>query len=289
VDRLKFLDVMLGDQPPLSPSQLVYQRMLAGDAMEAAEQAQEFLKKKPLVAYYEEVLIEGLKLAQADAQAGLLVEDRMRRVRDAVAEVVDDLSAHEDKLEIEHEAEPDTKEQAPLAQINKAEQALNQNSPEVPEGWRTAKPVLCIPGLSFLDEAVALMVVQLVEKNGIGARAEKADALSVSRIFSLDMKDIALICLCYVENATPAQINYAVRRLRRRAPRALILVSLVGSADDIANPNDGQDALSDFVERSLSATVTRIVATANHTDRDASRGVLPTDDVNIALGQPRMC
>ena len=85
---------MLGDQPPLSPSQLVYQRMLAGDAMEAAEQAQEFLKKKPLVAYYEEVLIEGLKLAQADAQAGLLVEDRMRRVRDAVAEVVDDLSAH---------------------------------------------------------------------------------------------------------------------------------------------------------------------------------------------------
>jgi hypothetical protein len=91
------------------------------------------------------------------------------------------------------------------------------------------------------------------------------------------MKDIALICLCYVENATPAQINYAVRRLRRRVPRALILVSLVGSADDIANPNDGQDALSDFVERSLSATVARIVATANGTDRNSSRGHLPKD------------
>ena len=36
VDRLKFLDVMFGDRPPLSPPELVYQRMLAGDPMEAA-------------------------------------------------------------------------------------------------------------------------------------------------------------------------------------------------------------------------------------------------------------
>jgi predicted PurR-regulated permease PerM len=275
VDRLKFLDVMLGDQPPLSPSQLVYQRMLAGDPMEAAEQAQEFLKKKTLVTYYEEVLVEGLKLAQADAQAGLLVDERMTRVRDAVAEIVDDLGTHEDKPElVKEEVEADAKEQAPLAQINKSEETLNQNAAEVPEEWRTAKPVLCIPGLSVLDEAVALMVAQLLEKQGIGARVEKADALSVSRIFSLDTKDIALICVCYVENATPAQIHYAIRRLRRKAPRAMILVSLVGSAHDITGSNGGQAAVSDVVERSLSATVARIVAAAKGTDREAS-SVLP--------------
>ena len=39
VERLKFLDIMLGDRPPLSPAQLVYQRMLAGDPLEAIEQA----------------------------------------------------------------------------------------------------------------------------------------------------------------------------------------------------------------------------------------------------------
>jgi predicted PurR-regulated permease PerM len=54
VDRLKFLDVMFGDQPALTPPELVYQRMLAGDPVEAAEQAQKFLKERPLVAYYEE-------------------------------------------------------------------------------------------------------------------------------------------------------------------------------------------------------------------------------------------
>jgi len=47
VERLKFLDVMLGDRPPLSPPQLVYQRMLAGDPLEAAEQADVFFSKRP--------------------------------------------------------------------------------------------------------------------------------------------------------------------------------------------------------------------------------------------------
>ena len=37
VERLKFLDIMLGDTPPLSPPQVHYQRMLAGDPLEGAE------------------------------------------------------------------------------------------------------------------------------------------------------------------------------------------------------------------------------------------------------------
>jgi predicted PurR-regulated permease PerM len=48
VERLKFLDIMLGDTPPLSPPQLLYQRMLAGDPLEAAEQAHDFLKGRHL-------------------------------------------------------------------------------------------------------------------------------------------------------------------------------------------------------------------------------------------------
>ena len=42
IDQLQFLEIMLGDQPPLTPPQLVYQRMLAGDPVEAAEQAHVF-------------------------------------------------------------------------------------------------------------------------------------------------------------------------------------------------------------------------------------------------------
>jgi predicted PurR-regulated permease PerM len=51
VEKLKFLEIMLGDRPALSPTEVTYQRMLAGDPMEAAEQAETFLKEQPLVSY----------------------------------------------------------------------------------------------------------------------------------------------------------------------------------------------------------------------------------------------
>jgi len=259
VDRLSFLDVMLGDQPALSPAELVYQRMLARDPVEAAEQAQKFLKDKPLIAYYDEVLVEGLKLAQADAERGLLNDERMLHIRDAVAEIVDDLGSHEDKIDPVPEVDGSADAQSPLAQLDKAEERPNPSMKQMPEHWRTGKPVLCIPGLGLLDETLALMLAQLVERQGIGARAEQTDALSMSRIFSLDTKDVALVCLCYVENVTSAQIRYAIRRLRRKAPNAFILVSLVGTADD----TDG-DAVREFanvglIRQSLAKTVDKIL------------------------------
>jgi hypothetical protein len=263
VDRLKFLDVIFGDQPALSPAELVYQRVLARDPVEAAEQAQKYLKEKPLLAYYQEVLIEGLKLAQGDGERGALDHERMMHIRDSVAELVDDLAMHEDKPDPTTQSDAKADEEAPLAQISKTEESLSRRVKELPERWRSKTPVLCVPGSGLLDEAVALVVAQLVSRQGIGARAEQADALSMSRIFSLDTKDVALVCLCYVENATSAQIRYAVRRLRRKVPDAFILVTMVGQASNIADEEILQCSTNiDFVKQSLSDTVDRIFAIA---------------------------
>jgi predicted PurR-regulated permease PerM len=258
VDRLSFLDVMFGDQPALSPAELVYQRMLARDPVEATEQAEKFLKDKPLIAYYDEVLIAGLRLAQADAERGLLDEERKLRIRDAVAELVDDLGSHEDEVAPLPEIDGGAQAISPLAKLDKAEEQPTSQA-QLPEGWRTQKPVLCVPGLGLLDETIALMVAQLVERRGIGARAEQADALSMSRIFSLDTADVALVCLCYVENATSAQIRYAVRRLRRKAPKAIILVSLVGAGDGCGDEVVSELANVRLVKHSLAETVERIL------------------------------
>ena len=255
VDQLKFLEVMFGDEPPLTPAELIYQRMLARDPVEAADQARVFLKEKPLAAYYDEILLEGLRLAQADAQRGLLDEDRMNRIRDAVAEIVDDLATHTDvtKLKI-----GPAEDHSPLAQLETAEARAEEKT--LPERWRNGKPVLCIPGPSLLDEAVATMVAHLVEQRGVGARAEKIDALSISRILNWETKGVELICLCYVEYATPAQIRYAIRRIRRRIPEVSILVALLGNAERFEDDETFADA--EFVQQSLRETVDKIMAVA---------------------------
>jgi predicted PurR-regulated permease PerM len=64
VERLEFLDVMFGDRPALSPPEIFYQRMLAGDPTEASDKAEEFLKERSLASYYDDVALKGLQLAQ---------------------------------------------------------------------------------------------------------------------------------------------------------------------------------------------------------------------------------
>jgi predicted PurR-regulated permease PerM len=278
VDRLKFLDIMFGDQPALTPPELVYQRMLAGDPVEAAEQAQTFLKDRPLVAYYEEVLIGGLKLAHADAKRGLLDDERLQRIRDATAEIVDDLSAHEDALECIPNLVPVDDEQAPLRQIAEAEEL--PACQEMPAQWQTAKPVLCIPGQGPLDEAMALILAQLIEREGIGVRPESADALSMARIFGLDTKDVALVCLCYVANPTSAQVRYAIRRLRRKAPEAFMLVSIMGGLDNVRDSEEVRACQADDVRQSLSETIDQI--------KNLARGIQGATDQSeiVACGTP---
>jgi len=45
----------------------------------------------------------------------------------------------------------------------------------------------------------------------------------------LETEGVALVCLSYLNASNPAQIRYAVRRLRRKLPRARIMVGLWNS------------------------------------------------------------
>jgi hypothetical protein len=228
VDRLEFLEVLLGNEPALNPSQLVYQRLLAGDPIEAIDQAEEFLKEKVLIEYYDDVLLEGLRLAELDARKGLLEEDRAVRIKETVAEVLEDLSSHQD---IKPEKVAPAGEVSNLSQLTKAESKPNLNATvELPGEWKEER-VLCVPGIGQLDEAVALVVADVLRKRGFGVRAEQAGSLSISRIFTLDTEGVSAICVCFIESASAAQIGYAVRRLQRKVPEAFILIALLGNHD----------------------------------------------------------
>ena len=225
VEGLKFLDVMFGDRPALSPPEIFYQRMLADDPAEALDKAEQFLKEKPLSAYYDEVALKGLRLAQVDLDRKMLDAVHVQRVRDAVIELVREFDDHADQpreVELTQDAEA-------AAAVDSVGDTMSYDLPAVvkddlaPE-WQGETPVLCVAGRTGLDEAAASMLAQILSKHGLGARVESAEALSTANVFRLETKGIAIACISFMDATSIAQMRYAIRRLRRKLPAAKIIL-----------------------------------------------------------------
>jgi predicted PurR-regulated permease PerM len=227
VDRLQFFDVLLGNQPVLTPPQLVYQRMLAGDPIEASQQAQTFLEGASLEDYYDTILLSGLRLAEADARLGRLDGERIERVLATVREVVDDLETHQDPIR----DAPATDQRSDLARLEPLVE-VEASTVRLSEKWRSPGAIMCIPGSSKLDEAATLVVVQMLHRRGLGAVAETADAMSISRFFSLDLSQASAFCICYVGKPSDAMIQYTVRRLSKKSRDGRIFIAMLGNESE---------------------------------------------------------
>jgi len=263
VDRLKFLDVMLGDRPALTPPQLAYQRMLAGDPIEAVEQAHEYLNDSSLEHYYDAILLKGLRLAEADRQLGHLDEDRLNRVVSTVEELVAELEAHHDAAAAELSS-PDLSS-SPGAAIA-IEQACSRHA-GLQEQPTAPLSIVCIPGAGRLDEAPTLVLAQLLRCRGFKATAEKADTLSMSKLLSLELANAALVCVCYLSQPSAAKIQHAVRGLNRRIDGSRILLALLG-AEAVSSAQNASNAL--VTGGSFAATLEAIVQVTSEQTIDAS-------------------
>jgi hypothetical protein len=283
VERLEFLDVIFGDRPALSPSEMFYQRMLAGDPTEAAGKAEEFLKEKSLSSYFDEVALKGLLLAQVDAKRGTLDLARMTKIRDAVTEFASDLSTQDDS--IPEVASPTMDAEAAAAVEAVPDTAISSNRPvvqktDLPLGWQGEAPVLCLAGRTPLDEAAAALFAQLSNAHGLMARVQPAEALSPANIARLDTAGVAIVCLSYLDASSPAHMRYSVRRLRRKLPRAVIMLGCW--AEDI-----GKEALealretakADIAAGSLSEAMMICRSTAGVSEADQD---IPANSLRIA-------
>jgi hypothetical protein len=275
VERLEFLDVMFGDRPALSPPEIFYQRMLAGDPTEAAEKAEEFLKERSLASYYDEVALKGLQLAQADAERGALDQERLTKIRDAVNEFASDLSDQEDRPPAKSNSTTDAEASSVVESV--AENATNETLPilskeSLPPEWQGEHPVLCVAGRSRIDEAAAIMLAQLSTTHGLAARVEGAEALSTTNVFRLDTTGVAIVCLVYLDANGPAHMRYSVRRLRRKLPKATIILGCwIKEIDPAALELLREGAKADLVAASLGEAVKLCIEATGVKDQEASK------------------
>jgi hypothetical protein len=205
VPQLQFLNVMLGNEPVLTPVETFYQRILANDPEEATEQAEEFAKNSSLIEFFDEVAIPALARAQADSDRGVLPLDDRATFERAIESMVEDL------LEVEDAA-------------GAPERAAGGK----PEGF---SDIVCVAGRNELDQAAALLLVNVLrlERHIDTAAPLSADALSADMAYSPFLKNASVVCLSLVSTSSPARARFLVRRIRRRAPRAQILVGFWGS------------------------------------------------------------
>ena len=237
VERLAFLDVIFGDAPPLTQIENFYQRMLAGDASEVVDQAEQFLKTNSLIDYYDEVALPALLMAQVDLRRGVLDEPRQRRIKETIDEVIEDLSDHVDPppaaapapepfaLEMSGGSSPPSLAPSLSPSLAAIVEAPLPDLPRAGSPSRESeKPILCMAGRSFLDEAAAALFAQILEKHGMGAKVGPAGALTAGRISSLSAEGVRLVCLSYFDaDLSTAGARFAVRRLRRRLGEVKIL------------------------------------------------------------------
>jgi hypothetical protein len=228
VERLEFLDVMFGDRPALSPPEIFYQRMLAGDPTEASEKAEEFLKERTLSSYLRDSITSSTQIRSSAHTVG---------------------------------------EHAPyLPDLNKD---------ELPPEWRGEHPVLCVAGRSLIDEAAAIMLGQLSTSHGLTARIEGAEALSTTNVFRLDTTGVAIVCLVYLDPSAPVHMRYSVRRLRRKLPKATILLGCwMKDIDPAVLEQIRHSTKADLVAASLGEAVKLCIEAV---DEKSHRRMLPKD------------
>jgi predicted PurR-regulated permease PerM len=246
VESLKFLEVMLGDKPPLTTEQSLYLRMLADDPDEASQEAEHFLRHNTVSSYYDSVAARALMLAQADVNRGVLNEARQGRIRDAIKALVENLAEHGDD------------EEPPM--------------PPPPPGWRD-RPVLCVAGRGALDEAAGILVVDMLAKYGLGARLVSADATSAAMIGELETEGVRLVCVSYLEPGTFKNARYQVRRLRKTIPGVPVIALFWGLSDDNSRYLDSIEATEcDIVTTGLKETLRHILAFARRAEGVARAG-----------------
>jgi hypothetical protein len=235
VDRLKFLDIMFGDQPPLTPPQALYQRMLAGDPVEAADHAARALKKVSVFDYCNDTLLGALRLAQADLDRGRLDAERIENIAECVDELLEDL------------AELDASDAARDAKKSGAVDPNAASNIVRLTGRDHGRLIVALPGRGKLDRQAALVVAFIIARDGFKTAVPDSSTPALA-----DFGNAAAICACHVSPIHESLERYTVRRLRRSAAaQALIIVALGRRASN--GTDAGEHTIATSLKEALDA------------------------------------
>jgi len=228
IEKLKFIDIMFGDQAPLTPQQILYQRMLAGDPVEAADHAARALKKTSVFDYCNDVLLGALKLAQIDLDRDRLDPERIANIASCVDELLEDLVEFDRSEAARDKRKEDANSAAKIVRLPDREQL---------------RTVVALPGFGKLDRQAALITAFAVAREGFKVAVPEQSTPALS-----DLGNAAAVCVCHVSPLHSSLQRYTMRRVRRSATSQPVIIVALGKHPE-------RDDTSDPVVTSLEGTI----------------------------------
>jgi predicted PurR-regulated permease PerM len=202
IPGLSMLPVLLGDQPALTPPERLYQRLLVGDVAEAESLAESKIEDSNLLAFYQDVAMPALHLAQADAEDGNVPVDYLARLSATIEDLAEDLDDH------------------PLM-------APTEDPNKVPQ----QPAVVCLGAKGWVDDSSAIVVANVLRKAGVSASTLTGEiSRDGNRNLIIDPDTGPAFCICtFGTSGAGPLIRYVVRRIQRQNPRATFMACIWGA------------------------------------------------------------
>lgn len=201
VPGLKFLGVLLGSEPPLEPAAHFYQRMLSMQQEELFSQADAYIEQHSLAAFYDDVFVPALYMAEVDRHNGVLAEVRQKFIFESSTELIDDLGE---------------RDRGRPAEIG----------PPAPREARQ-RAVLGIPARDEADELVAAMLAHLLRNEGF--TVDVARVTATPEHLADQVRPAAIVYVSALPPSTLSAAGRATRRVKQASKSAKVVVGLWGA------------------------------------------------------------
>ncbi len=237
--QLEFLEVLLGDEPPLTPPDNYYQRLMAHDQDEAAEIVQERLGKESAETVFDEILIPALCHARLDRNRGELSDEDESFIVTATREILEDA--------VEDQEQPGDARQA-------GPPGRSGGTPERASSGARVRLLLC-PARDAVDQAALEMFQQLLKAEKWDIHLVDPTVLAAELLDRVNDFQPTVVCIGSLPPGSLAHTRDLCKRLRNRFPDLHILVGRWGQKQRLEDDRQTlHQAGADHVEATLQAS-----------------------------------
>jgi predicted PurR-regulated permease PerM/methylmalonyl-CoA mutase cobalamin-binding subunit len=225
--QLEFLNIVLGDDPVLTPDAIFYQRLIALDQQDALNVLETLGKGKPLIQVFDDIVIPALAMAERDRHTGQLDAKREDFILQSINEFATELS----------EAEA----------IPVAERPLRSTR------------VFCFPAHGAADEIAAAMCAHFLTQEGFPAIAFPVTDSPGQLAQALGVQHDDVLCISAVPPFAAGHARKLVKNIRESGSEASILTGLWGYS---SNKEVTTNARLERLRKSLSGDIAASLAEA---------------------------